>query len=95
MHVIAEERFTEFHHLEQSDTHDGCFCVVAPAQTGNEAGGDGDDVFEGAAEGDAGDVVDDLDVKVGAVEEGSDDIVANWWEGLRRGDEFDFGCLAL
>ena len=69
MHRTLEEHFPKLDHFEETDAHDGRFGVVAPAEAGDEAGGQGDDVFEGATEGDAGDVGDEADVEVGAVEE--------------------------
>lgn len=95
MRAIAEEHLSELHHLEQADTHDGCFRIVAPAEAGDEAGGEGDDVFEGTGEGDAGDVGDDGNVEVGAVEEGFDGGVVEGGEVGGLGGEADFGGLAF
>ena len=88
MHRGLEEHFSELHHLEEADAHDGRFGVVAPAQAGDEAGGEGDDVFEGAAEGDAGDVGDEAHVEVGAVEEGLEEGVVDGRELGGHGAEF-------
>ncbi len=95
LHIVAEEHLSEFHHFEKSNAHDGGFCVVAPAETGDESRGDGDNVLESAPERDAGDVGDHLDVEVGAVEESLDDIVVDGWEVGRGHDQFDFGGLAF
>ena len=95
LHVVAEEHLSEFHHFEESDAHDGCFGVVAPAETGDESRGDGDNVFESAPERDAGNVGDHLDVEIGAVEESLDDVVVDWWEVGRGYDQFDFRGLAF
>lgn len=95
MRRVAEEHFSELDHLEQADAHDGCLRVVAPAEAGDEAGGEGDDVFEGAAEGDAGYVVHDGDVEVGAVEECFDGGVVEGREVGGLGGEADLGGLAL
>jgi len=93
--AVAKEHLAEFHHLEQADAHDGRLGVVAPAEAGDEAGGEGDDVFQGAAEGDAGNVGDDGDVEVGPVEEGFDGVVVEGGEVGRLGREADFGGLAF
>lgn len=67
----------ELDHFEEADAHDGRFGVVAPLETGDEARGEGDDVFERAGEGDGGDVADDVDVEVGSVEEGVEGFVVD------------------
>lgn len=95
MRAVAEEHLAEFHHLEQANTHDGRLGVVAPAEAGDEAGGEGDDVFQGAAEGDARDVGDDGDVEVGPVEEGFDGVVVEGGKVGGLGREADFGGLAF
>lgn len=91
MHAVAEEHLAELDHLEQADTHDGRFCVVPPPKAGDEAGGDGDDVFKGAAEGDAGDVGDNLHVEVRTVEEHFEEVVIDRWEVGWGDDKSDFG----
>ena len=106
LRAIGEELLAEFHHLEDAHAHDGGLRVVAPAEAVDEASGKGDDVLEGAAEGDAGHVVDDAHVEVGAVEELADVLVgerrvldgeglevggALAGDGARGRDEVDLG----
>jgi len=50
-HGILKEHFPKLPHFEKSYTHDCCLGVVAPFLTDNEAGGEGDDVFESTTEG--------------------------------------------
>ena len=70
VHGVAEELLAELDHLEESDAHDCCFRIVAPALAVDEAGREGDDILQRAGDGDAGDVGSEPHVEVGAVEEG-------------------------
>ena len=65
----AEETVTEADHLHQTNTHDGRLGVVTPAHTDDPAGGNGNHVLQSTANGDTGDIVDDTDVEVRAVEQ--------------------------
>lgn len=51
-------------HLKQTQSHDGGLRVVPPLKAIDKARGDGNDVLESAAEGDARDVIDDLNPEV-------------------------------
>jgi hypothetical protein len=84
---LLEEHAAELLHLHQADAHDGGLGVIAPAETIDEASSECDHVLERAAEGDAGDVVDDAHVEVGTVKKVFHDGVVDGRELLwQRGE---------
>lgn len=65
----TEETVTKADHLHQTNTHDSRLGVVTPAHTNDPAGGNSNDVLQGTANGDTGDIVDNTNVEVRAVEQ--------------------------
>src|SRR5262249_30908878 len=65
---LGEKHLAKLDLLEYSDTHDCSLRVVAPAETVDEAGREGDNVFEGTPQGHARDVRHHADVQVRAME---------------------------
>jgi len=88
VHAVREELLAEAHHLQDADAHHGRLGVVAPAEAVDEAGGERDNVLQGAAEGHAGHIVDDADVEVGPVEQLADVLVREGRVLVRQGFEF-------
>ena len=79
---IWKKHVPKLDHFEEANAHDGRFGVVAPLEAGDETCGEGDDIFEGAGEGDGSYVGDDVHVEVGAVEEGVQSLVIDGGVGV-------------
>ncbi|KAH0558769.1 hypothetical protein GP486_004592, partial [Trichoglossum hirsutum] len=90
----GEETPPEPDHLEETHAHDGCLRIVAPVHAVDEAGSDGDDVLEGAAEGHTGDVGHNVDLEVFAVEEGFHHIMVDGEEVRWGASKADLGRAA-
>lgn len=75
VHRLTKEFLSKVNHLQQTHAHDGGLGVVTPAATVDEAGSQRNNVLQGAAQRDTGDVGDHADVEVGAVEEVLEDLV--------------------
>ena len=87
---IAKERLAKLDHLKQADAHDGGLGIVAPAQPGDKACGQRDDVLQRAGERDSRDVGDEADVEIGALKEGFEGDVVEGWKGGWQRAELDF-----